>query len=58
MADQMYMVIGTGPNGEEQRGEPRPRDEALRIFDAVIRARQEVFGPHEQVRVKVVAVGR
>lgn len=58
MNDQMYQVIGTGPDGQSEVGVPRPRDEALRIFAAVIAARPGDFHPRAEVRVKVVAVAR
>lgn len=54
----LYQVIGVSPDGTEEIGLPRPRAEAMRIFDAVVRARTATFQPHNKTRVKVVAVTR
>jgi hypothetical protein len=50
------VVVGTGPNGEQEVGQPRPREDAMRIFAGVLAARPGAFGPHEKCRVKVVAL--
>jgi hypothetical protein len=57
VSDALYVVIGTNPAGEREVGEPRPRAEALRIFDSVVKARTGCFHPHAKTTVKVVEAG-
>jgi hypothetical protein len=52
----LYRVVGVGPDGQREIGMPRPRDEALRIFEAVLANRNADFHPHAKVRVLVEPV--
>jgi hypothetical protein len=52
----LYRVVGVGPDGEREEGIARPRVEAMRIFDAVLASRPDVFHPHAKVRVLVEPV--
>ncbi len=52
----LYRVVGVGPDGQREIGIARPRDEALRIFDAVLANRRADFHPHSGVRVLVEPV--
>jgi hypothetical protein len=52
----LYRVVALGPDGEREEGIARPRDEALRIFAAVLANRPGDFHPHAKVRVHVEPV--
>lgn len=52
----LYRVVGIGPDGQREVGRPRPRDEAMRVFDAVLLSRPADFHPHAKVRVLVESV--
>lgn len=52
----LYRVVAVGPGGCREIGIPRPRDEALRIFDAVLANRSIDFHPYSGLRVLVEPV--
>lgn len=52
----LYRVVGVGPDGEREIGMARPRDEAMRIFDAVLANRTADFHPYADVRLLVEPV--
>jgi len=52
----LFRVVGVGPDGQREVGVARPRDEAMRIFDAVLANRNADFHPHAKVRVLVEPV--
>jgi hypothetical protein len=52
----LYRVVGVGPDGQREVGVARPRDEALRIFNAVLANRGADFGPYAAVRLLVEPV--
>jgi hypothetical protein len=52
----LFRVVAVGPGGYQKIGQPRPRDEALRIFDAVLANRRVDFHPHSGVRLVVEPV--
>ena len=52
----LFRVVAVGPGGCREIGQPRPRDEALRIFDAVLANRNVDFHPHSGLRVLVEPV--
>lgn len=52
----LYRVVGVGPDGEREVGMARPRDEAMRIFLAVLANRGPDFHPHADVRLLVEPV--
>lgn len=52
----LYRVVGVGPDGQREVGVARPRDEALRIFVAVLASRPADFHPYADVRLLVEPV--
>ena len=56
LAKRVFQVHGVGPDGQREVGVARPRDEAMRIFTAVLASRPTDFHPYADVRLLVEPV--
>lgn len=56
-AGDLFVVVQVVPGADPERfvGKPRPRDEAITVFNGVIR-HADCFGPHTGAFIRVVSV--